>query len=68
MKSKVEGHDNLYKDPQTGVIVNRGGVERERYRIAKQQALEAKASQREIARLSNEISEIKSLLHQLLNK
>ena len=68
MKSKVEGHDNLYKDPQTGVIVNRGNVERDRYRIAKQQALETKQSQHEIARLSNEISEIKSLLHQLLNK
>ena len=68
MKARVEGHDHLYKDPETGVIVNRSFVERDRYRIAKQQALETKASQVEIARLSNEINEIKSLLHQLLNK
>jgi len=68
MKSKVEGHDNLYKDPQTGVIVNRSTIDRERYRIAKMQALETKASQKEMARISNELDEIKSLLHQLLNK
>ena len=68
MKSKVEGHDNLYKDPETGVIVNRSGLDRDRYRLAKKQALESKASQVEIARLSNEINEIKSLLHQILNK
>jgi hypothetical protein len=68
MKQKVSGYDNIYKDPKTGVIVNRSSVDRDRYRIAKQQALESKASQSEIRRLSNELNEIKSLLHQLINK
>ena len=68
MKSRVEGYDHIYKDPETGVIVNRSAVDRDRYRIAKKQALETKASQHELARLSNEIDEIKSLLQQLLNK
>ena len=68
MKHRVEGHDHLYKDPETGVIVNRSSIDRDRYRIAKKQALESQASQQEIARLSNEINEIKSLLHQILKK
>ena len=68
MKKRVQGHDHLYKDADTGVICNRSAVDRERYKIAKQQALETKASQQEISRLSNEIDEIKSLLYQLLQK
>ena len=35
---KVEGHQHIYKDPETGVISNRGSTERERYRNAKRQA------------------------------
>lgn len=68
MKQKVSGYDSIYKDSQSGLIVNRASVDRDRYRIAKQQALESKASQSEIRRLSNEIDEIKSLLLQLINK
>lgn len=68
MKQKVSGYDGIYKDSQSGLIVNRASVDRDRYRIAKQQALESKASQSEIRRLSNEIDEIKSLLLQLINK
>ena len=68
MKNRVEGYDHLYKDPQTGVIVNRSNIDRERYRISKQQALNSMASQQEISRLSKEMDEIKSLLQQLLKK
>ena len=68
MKKRVEGYDHLYKDPNSGVIVNRSSIDRERYRISKKQALESKASQQEISRLSKELDEIKSLLHQLLKK
>ena len=68
MKQKVSGYDSIYKDSQSGLIVNRASVDRDRYRIAKQQALESKASQSEIRRLSNEIDEIKSLLLQLISK
>ncbi len=68
MKKRVEGYDHLYKDPNSGVIVNRSSIDRERYRISKKQALESRASQQEISRLSKELDEIKSLLHQLLKK
>ena len=68
MKSKVEGHSNLYKDTDTGVIVNRESSERGRYRIAKQQATITSNTEHELAHLKSEINEIKSLLHQLLNK
>lgn len=68
MKHKVEGHANLYKDLDTGVIVNRESSDRDRYRIAKQQSLQTIESSNELKRLSDEIDEIKSLLKQLINK
>lgn len=68
MKAKVEGHVNIYKDVNTGVIVNRESTDRSKYRLAKQQARMNQDSQTEIARLSREIDEIKSLLTQLINK
>lgn len=78
MKQQVEGHSNLYKDPVTDVIVNRDSCDRQKYRIAKQQArlsIESKNEiselRREVKKLSNmkeEMDEIKSLLKQILNK
>ena len=68
MKNKVEGHPNLVKDITSGVIHNRESNDRQRYRTAKRQALLNLDSQTEIARLSSEIDEIKSLLKQLVNK
>ena len=78
MKSKVDGHNSLYKDDKTGVITNRETSERQRYRLAKQQALMNLSSRDEIADLKKELKdlsslrdemdEIKGLLHQLLNK
>jgi cytochrome oxidase assembly protein ShyY1 len=77
-KLQVEGHSELYKDPHTGVIVNRGCSDRQRYRIAKQQARKSLESEVEIdclrdeveklSHLSEEIEEIKSLLKELLGK
>ena len=68
MKSKVEGYTNLYKDTESGVIVNRESTERSRYRLAKNQATNVSNTEHELAHLKSEIDEIKSLLHQLLNK
>ena len=68
MKSKVDGYNNLYKDVNTGVIVNRESTERQRYRLAKNQATITSNTEHELAHLKGEIDEIKSLLHQLLNK
>lgn len=68
MKQPISGYSNLYKDTESGVIINRESTDRERYRIAKQQALLNMSSQYEIQSLRQEIDEIKSLLTQLLNK
>ncbi len=68
MKNKIEGHPNLIKDMETGVISNRESSDRTRYRMAKQQAHANKNSEVELKELRSEIDEIKSLLHQLLNK
>lgn len=66
--SKVDGHDNLYKNVDTGVINNRSSSDRDRYRIAKQQALQNINSQQDIQNLKDEIGEIKDLLHLLISK
>ena len=68
MKSPIDGHPNLYKDNDTGVIVNRADTDRERYHIAKKQARSAMQTETELSNLRHEIDEIKSLLHQLINK
>ena len=68
MKSPIDGHADLYKDTKTGVIVNRADTDRERYRIAKQQAKRSINTENELAELRGEIDEIKSLLKQLINK
>lgn len=68
MKRKVEGHPHLVKDSETGVISNRENNDRNRYRMAKQQAMMNMESQQQIARLTDEMDEIKGLLLKLLNK
>jgi len=68
MKQQVEGHPNLYKDTDTGVIVNRATSDRERYLIAKQQSRQSMSTEQELSSLREEIDEIKSLLKQLVNK
>lgn len=77
-KKKVEGHPDIYKDTETGVIVNRGSSERSRYRVAKHQATqtfeqgceidELKRDLEDLKSLKSEMGEIKSLLIDLLNK
>ena len=68
MKQPVEGHPGIFKDSETGVISNRSDSSRARYQIAKQQAKANQQNSNELDSLRNEIDEIKSLLHQLLNK
>ena len=67
-KSQIEGHPNLYKDSDSGVIVNRASSERNRYRIAKQQSRKSIDHEHELSALRGEIDEIKSLLKQLIDK
>ena len=65
---KVEGHQGLYKDEETGVIINRSNSERDRYRISKEQSLKNIKSQDDIDEMKKELSELKNLLNQFLRK
>lgn len=68
MKKKVEGHQNLYKDMETGVIVNRENTEREKYRRSKRIALDNLNSKIQLEHVKAEMKEIKALLKELTNK
>lgn len=65
---KVEGHQGLYKDEESGVIINRANSERDRYRISKEQAMKNIKSQQDIDEMKQELSELKHLLKQFLRK
>ena len=67
MKQQIEGHPNLFKDSESGVIVNRASTDRERYQIAKQQSRASQNTEQELSSLRDEINEIKSLLKQLVD-
>ncbi|QIN96880.1 hypothetical protein [Synechococcus phage S-N03] len=76
MKRRVEGHPELTKDTDTGVIDINNSTDRARYRIAKKQARmvtdthveisELKEELKELSNLKEEMNEIKDLLKQLL--
>jgi hypothetical protein len=62
---KVEGYTNLYRDEQTGAIINHDTMAYNNY----VNSLHKRDSEKkEIDNIKNEISEIKSLLKQLLEK
>lgn len=67
MKHRVDGHQSLYKDVDSGVIVNREDNDRSRYQLAKRQAYDNIDSKRELADVRKELDDIKSLLKQILN-
>ena len=77
MKKKVEGLQDIYRDDD-GTIVNRNVSDRQRYRIAKKQAMqtidtqyelqEIKEEVHELASLREEVGELKDLLKELLGK
>lgn len=63
-KLKVEGHGNLYRDVNSGAVINSNRDEYDRY-------MKAKANRdsmfNEINTLKQELDEIKQLLKQLTN-
>lgn len=76
---QVEGHNSLYKNEETGLIVAKGSSSlRDQYRLAKQQALsnietrddlqDLQKDVEELKELKEEMKDIKSLLLQLVNK
>lgn len=62
---KVEGEDGLYRDPSTGAIVNKDTKTFEQVRAAR---LRQSLQDNELAKLKDEISELKSMLHAIINR
>jgi len=63
-KLKVEGHSNLYRDPDSGAVINSSQSDYENYMKGKKNR-EAMVS--EINTLKQELDEIKQLLKKLTN-
>lgn len=57
---KVKGHENLYRDPSTGAIINADTPSKGNFSSKFNTAIE------DINNLKEEISEIKSLLRELI--
>ena len=62
---KVEGHPNLVRDKNSGVILNINKSETNANRIRKEKQRE---KDNEIEQLKNDVSEIKSMLNKLVEK
>lgn len=61
---KVEGHPNLYRDSNTGAIINKDLNGYDQYLQSSYSRMNAK---KEIQQLKNDVNEIKSLLKELIN-
>lgn len=62
---RVEGHDGLYRDKETGAIVNCDSSAYNAYIAARNKKRSERA---EINEMKKDISDIKSLLSQIANK
>ena len=67
MKNRVDGHSSLYKDTDSGVIVNREDSDRSRYQTAKRQAHQNMESQRELSEVREELNDIKEMLRMIMD-
>lgn len=66
---KVEGHNGLMRDKNTGAILNINSSEIDRIKELRQKQREAKASQeQEINQLKSDVSEIKMMLSKIVEK
>ena len=61
----IEGHKNLYRDENTGAILNADNIEYNNYLKLRNEKLKQK---NEIDNLKKELSEIKSLIRRLFNE
>ena len=71
-KVKVKVSTSLYRDTDSGAIINCSDTEYDSYITLKQQKLkevvDLETQKKDIDNLKNEITEIKGLLSQVLNK
>lgn len=61
----IDGHPNLFRDENSGAIINHDFSEYEKYLHIKNKK---NSEKQEIENLKNEISEIKLLLKELINE
>ena len=62
---RVENHPDLVRDKRTGAILN---INKDNIRKQRKLLQQRKQEKQEIEQLQNDVSEIKSLLQQLLEK
>ena len=62
---QVEGHKHLYRDEKSGAIINRDMQGYSQYVAIRDKKI---SEEEEIKRLRSDIDELKSLLHEVLNK
>jgi len=65
---KIEGHSNLSKNLDSGAIVNKDKVAYQRYLQSKKNMKEMQDTVSDINKMKEEMSEIKTLLKELLKK
>ena len=67
----VEGHGDLLRDPETNSILNTNKTEYEKYvarrNVKREENQKVQTIEDEVANIKSDISEIKSLLKELLN-
>ena len=61
---KVEGYPNLYRDMDTGAIINKDTSGYQQYIV---NSSKRKSEKQEIEKLKSDVSEIKLLLKELIN-
>lgn len=62
---QVEGEDNLFRDSSTGAIINRDKKTFDQIRASR---IKSKNSENEMQMLRDEISELKQMIHAIINK
>ena len=62
---KVKGEDRLFRDPSTGAIINRDTKTFEQVKTAR---LRQSLQDNELKKLKDEITELKSMLHAIINR
>jgi hypothetical protein len=65
MYKKVEGHSDLVRDMESGAVINNDTTAYQNYLAMKNQKIK---EQERMENLENEVSELKSLLKELINK
>ena len=69
---KVEGHDNLYRDPKTNSIINKNTNQYNEYvsqrEVKNEEGQKIQNLESDFARIRGELDEIKSLLKEFINE